>query len=475
MRSFTLLSTCAALIATAHAQIRFVEVTTVNLDVTSNVANPEFIGSNPAAVAWDGTHLWVAGYNNGLPGTETGLVEVANALTTPTVGTSFGRIASPNGRGYTGLDLAGGRLVAAYDNGMSDPLGYTAWNTATNTLTWSRAGRGSCGVAMDPGFGGQDSGVGYTAFGSGRRALYDAASGNDLYTLANGMVFSVTGVSTLWRDMDFDETSGDIYLRAANFLVKATRTGGNALTTPVVLFNALPNAEFVSGQNVAYLNRLGQDYVIFNNRPDGAPGQDFFNVITVVRPDGASVVVDWGTFAPALGSGYYSFSWHGPSETLALLDFSSRNVHIFSIDAPLGTVYCTANANSTGTTALTQANGSNVVVDNSLTLETTRLPLNAFAFYLTSRTQGFVQNPGGSAGNLCLSGAIGRYVGPGQIKNSGATGNVSLLTNLNSVPQPTGSVAVQAGETWNFQCWYRDVVGPNATSNFSNGLAVTFQ
>ena len=475
MRSFTLLLSGAALASAAQAQIRFVEVTTVNLDVTSNSANAEFIGSNPSAVAWNGTDLWIAGYNNGAAGTEAGIVKVSNALTAATVGTSFGRIASPNGRGYSGLDIEGNVLVASYDNGASDPLGYTAWNTTTNALSWTRAGRGSCGIAFDPGFGGQDRGVAHTAFGSGRRALFNTALGTDIYTSANGMIFSVTGVSTLWRDIDFDETTGDMYARAANFLIKATRTGGNTLINPTVLFNAPPFAEFVNGHNVAFMDRLGQDYVIYNNRPDGAPGQDFFNVITVVRPDGSPVVVDWGTFAPGLGSGYYSFSWHGPSETLALLDFSQRNVHIFAIDAPLGTGYCTANNNSTGVTAQTVANGSIQLIDNNLTLISSRLPLNSFAFYLTSRTQGFIQNPGGSAGNLCLTGAIGRYVGPGQIKNSGATGSISLLLNLNSVPQPTGAVAVVAGETWNFQCWYRDVVGSSATSNFSNGLSLTFQ
>ena len=39
---------------------------------------------------------------------------------------------------------------------------------------------------------------------------------------------------------------------------------------------------------------------------------------------------------------------------------------------------------------------------------------------------------------------------------------------------PTGPVAVTAGETWHFQCWFRDVAGSAATSNFSDGLRITF-
>ncbi|MFT7678549.1 MAG: hypothetical protein ACI8QC_002542, partial [Planctomycetota bacterium] len=35
------------------------------------------------------------------------------------------------------------------------------------------------------------------------------------------------------------------------------------------------------------------------------------------------------------------------------------------------------------------------------------------------------------------------------------------------------SVAVVAGDTWNFQCWHRDQ-NPNTTSNFSEGRSVQF-
>ncbi len=76
--------------------------------------------------------------------------------------------------------------------------------------------------------------------------------------------------------------------------------------------------------------------------------------------------------------------------------------------------------------------------EEQLTLNAGSLPNNAFGFFLTSGTAGFVANPGGSMGNLCLSGAIGRYVGQGQIKNSGATGAFSLGIDLTQTPTPTG-------------------------------------
>ena len=36
------------------------------------------------------------------------------------------------------------------------------------------------------------------------------------------------------------------------------------------------------------------------------------------------------------------------------------------------------------------------------------------------------------------------------------------------------SSSVNAGETWNFTAWFRDV-NPNQTSNFTDGLAIQFQ
>ena len=108
-----------------------------------------------------------------------------------------------------------------------------------------------------------------------------------------------------------------------------------------------------------------------------------------------------------------------------------------------GANYCTANVNSTGVGAAMSASGTNSCSANDLVLEASDLPVNSFGFFLTSQTQGFVANPGGSQGNLCLGGAIGRYVGTGQIQNSGSTGSIALAIDNTQVPQPTGLVAVR--------------------------------
>ena len=143
---------------------------------------------------------------------------------------------------------------------------------------------------------------------------------------------------------------------------------------------------------------------------------------------------------------------------------------------PLGVNYCTPGVpNSSGASGVMGATGSRTVAANDLTLSASALPNNAFAFFLASRTTGSVTGPGGSTGNLCLGGQIGRYVGPGQIRNTGTTGAVSLVVDLTRTPQPAGLVAIGAGETWHFQCWHRDVAGGAATSNFTDGYSIVFQ
>ncbi|MFT6833658.1 MAG: hypothetical protein ACJAZN_003843, partial [Planctomycetota bacterium] len=40
------------------------------------------------------------------------------------------------------------------------------------------------------------------------------------------------------------------------------------------------------------------------------------------------------------------------------------------------------------------------------------------------------------------------------------------------IPTPGGLVSGTAGETWNFQAWYRDAVSGTPTSNFTDGISI---
>ncbi|MDA1266656.1 MAG: hypothetical protein O2816_16370 [Planctomycetota bacterium] len=145
--------------------------------------------------------------------------------------------------------------------------------------------------------------------------------------------------------------------------------------------------------------------------------------------------------------------------------------HLNLVQRPVGDDYCgPAEVNSRGIPAQLLASGSTSVVDDALTLKAVALPYNQFGMFLTSQSQGFAQNPGGSQGNLCLSGNIGRF--NGQIFNTMGMAEATLPVDLSSVPTPSGPVAIQPGETWNFQAWYRDLP---STSNFTDAISITFE
>lgn len=137
---------------------------------------------------------------------------------------------------------------------------------------------------------------------------------------------------------------------------------------------------------------------------------------------------------------------------------------------------CPPLPNITGQIGRLRGQGSRAVADNQFTLFADRLPQGSFGFFIVSASQGYVPNPGGQTGNLCLAGLIGRYTGPGQVQSSGTTGTLSLRIDLTQIPSPIGASAVLAGETRYFQLWHRDISpwwgGPS--NNFTDSICVSF-
>ncbi len=330
--AFSVLSTAVA------AQVSFVHLGTVDVSTTSTTSNPEFVGTNPSAVAWNGTTLWVAGfYNLGTPGT-TAICRIDNPLSpTPTFNAAFGVLPTPGLRGYSGLDVSGGLLVAAWDSGTSAPEGIRAYDLAGNQL-WQKDARGSSGVGIDPGFPGLGGdGVGWTTIGSGRRALQDATTGADVYTLAAGpnagMIVQPAGLNTtIWRDMDFDSFSGDIYLRKENQLIGGLRIGPNDVINMTEIVPVTPG-QFINIQNVAFVRQAAQQFCVWNDRSVGTGNQPFEDVIRATRPDGTELTIDYGTFIAPAGVGAYDFSYDAASSTLAIVDFAAREVHSFAVSS----------------------------------------------------------------------------------------------------------------------------------------------
>ncbi|MFT5731948.1 MAG: hypothetical protein ACJA2W_000054 [Planctomycetota bacterium] len=134
--------------------------------------------------------------------------------------------------------------------------------------------------------------------------------------------------------------------------------------------------------------------------------------------------------------------------------------------------FCESTSNSTGVKGVLVLAGFDLV-GRTIDLEATKLPLNAFGFFIVSMVQDVVPNAGGSAGTLCLGGAIGRGVAGG-VFDTGVTGTVLGSVDLDMIPTPTSTTAAMSGQTWNFQAWHRDTILSFSTSNFTNGISVQF-
>ncbi|MEM9380770.1 MAG: hypothetical protein AAGB93_12530, partial [Planctomycetota bacterium] len=143
--------------------------------------------------------------------------------------------------------------------------------------------------------------------------------------------------------------------------------------------------------------------------------------------------------------------------------------------------YCTSNPNSTGGNTQMDVRGSAVAADDVATLRARNVPPGSFGFFLTSRQRAAMPfMPPNSQGVICLGNPVGRFIGPGQVKSAGTTGEISLSTtagewSLTAIPNAVGTYAATAGVTSNFQLWHRDQVGGAATSNFSDAVGLTWQ
>ncbi|MEL6904651.1 MAG: hypothetical protein AAFP22_04555 [Planctomycetota bacterium] len=139
-----------------------------------------------------------------------------------------------------------------------------------------------------------------------------------------------------------------------------------------------------------------------------------------------------------------------------------------------GEVICVGEPNSSTDGARLFARGSDVATDNNLQLRLTNTPQNVFSLYFTS--QGTARfTPAGSDGVLCITDAnIARFNDSLATTDiSGARTYTPDLANILFQNAGTATlVSVMAGDTFNFQVWYRDGA---TTSNFSDAISVTFQ
>ena len=256
----------------------------------------------------------------------------------------------------------------------------------------------------------------------------------------------------------------------------ATSGGADALLDDLAFFGGAATLEIrglVAGQYEVYT---------YATVPDGAAHQTRVRVVGSPDPSQDVGGAFAGGYALGVTHARHQVTVTAGSAVVIRLDVAAEFMSVngfqivpFGATGDIGTTYCSPGVlNASGNPGEISAFGSPRRVSNDVTLTASSLPQSSFGFFLTSQTQGFVVAPGGSLGNLCLGGSIGRYVGPGQVQNSGAAGAFSLAIDLANTPTPTGLVSIAPGETWSFQAWYRDSVLGFPASNLTDGLAITF-
>ncbi len=157
--------------------------------------------------------------------------------------------------------------------------------------------------------------------------------------------------------------------------------------------------------------------------------------------------------------------------TGSIVEAAIDDVEIVGIESsiPAPVRYCTANANSTGQPARIDHSGGQRVSENDFLLLTTSMPGGAFGYYFFG--DGQTQSPlGGSMGLLCVNGTAVFRLPP--IQSDPFFG--SAFYQLDFTDPATNAVNITAGSTWNFQMWFRDAIGGQATSNTTDALEVQF-
>ncbi len=390
--------------ATATAQsVSLYERVRLDLFSTSSIANAAYIGNNPAAVAWDGSKLYVGGqYTSAGTGT-TAIVQVLNPTATPglnvtpTFSAAFNQRPTAQTRGYTGLAISGTVLASAWfsSSSINTPItdGVKAFSTTDNSLMWtgnlSAAQIG--GVAFDPGYtvsGSNQGGSGVTGlyYTSGRRQLFDTTSGALIFGPSpqptNGMIINTSPTSTEWRDVDFDPATGNIFSRAINNVSMGIRTGTNLIANQAQTFLVNnSNGQSTSGQNLSFMGGIvdaaggfSGDVVIWNDRPQGAAsaagGSAYTSAIKLVSTSSSAVAINWNLLSgstPANGNAFYDFDYDPTTMSVAIVDFQNRYVSIYDLDVDVRTVASGTEtaAPLAGTKPLAKQGSGTLVIDQA--------------------------------------------------------------------------------------------------------------
>ncbi len=142
---------------------------------------------------------------------------------------------------------------------------------------------------------------------------------------------------------------------------------------------------------------------------------------------------------------------------------------------PILSTYCdNAVGNSTGAYGIMMVAGTEIIAGNRFYVAAQQIPHNSYGFFISSFGQGAIPMAGGSQGTLCVGGGLPMSRHHSTIRQAPNYYFIFAQIDLTSMSSPSGIRPVAPGETWYFQCWYRDM-NPTNTSNYTNAIGVVFE
>ncbi len=221
-----------------------------------------------------------------------------------------------------------------------------------------------------------------------------------------------------------------------------------------------PDTETTSIDGLAGAGTLWVHTAADNNGGIGESGEEIrFNGSVVGGPIDANL----GNYASLFALPVTVLAGANSAEIFSPQDFFGWDLAVLHVAGGLGSKYCTANANSTGSPADLSASGSASSGAGDLTLTSAPVP-NQNSIFVHGMNQS--QTPFGN-GFMCTTGDITR----GAVVL--AAGNTATYTYDNS--DAKHSLAAFIGMTRNFQHWFRDPMGGGALFNTSNAMSITIQ